>query len=95
MAAVKAVERQHLAPGNHTRIRTRCEAGEGLANGQCAAHPDYRVYFNVGTVLGMRLLLCHEHAVNYLDAPRSFGHVKAINRRYRARRNWAARYHAN
>lgn len=95
MAAVRPVARQHLAPGNHTRIRTRCQAGEGLVNGQCANHPDYRLYFNVGGALGMTLLYCHEHAVNYLDAPRDFGHVKAINRRYRGNRNWPARYHAS
>jgi hypothetical protein len=95
MAAVKAVERQYLRPGNHTRVRKLCNAGEGLANGQCKNRPSQRVYFNVGSVLGMTLLLCHEHAVNYLDAPRTHSHVKNINRRYRAARNWPDTYRAS
>lgn len=95
MAAVKAVERQYLRPGNHTRVRNLCQAGEGLANGQCANRPSQRVYFNVGRVLGMTLLLCHEHSINYLNAPRTHSHVKSINTRYRARRNWSDTYRAS
>lgn len=94
MAAIKAVERQYLRPGNHTRQRSLCVAGEGTEN-QCQSRPSQRVYFNVANVAAMTLLLCHEHAINYLNAPRTHTHVKAINTKYRGHRNWAGVYHAD
>lgn len=88
MAAVKATARQYLRPGNHTRIRHLCEYAE---IGQCGKRPSQRVYFGSRVVS----LLCYEHAVSYLDAPRSNAHVKSINRRYRGTRNWLDTYHAS